>query len=226
MKLCVPIQASTQKEVKRRLLEASKQADLAEIWLDRVKDLDLPNLLAKAPLPILCVCKKVDEKGGFTGTREAQAQVLLDAIKYGAKYVDIPLNMPDKLNKKIVQNARKKGVKVIISHHDFKSTPELSKMLKITQKMTQKGANVVKLAVTSKSLQDAIDIICLGKYLQEQKMPHILIGMGQKGRLTRILTPTLGGEMMFATLSKKGQTATGQFTVKQLKKAWSLIKTK
>lgn len=230
MKICIPIQEKSQKKVKKRLqsapLSGEKQADLAEIWLDHIRDLDLKSLLKAKPLPVVCVCKRPEDKGKFKGSFEALSKVLLEAIKYGADYVDIPIKMPEKMNKKVVQQARKKNCRVIISHHDFKATSDYPKLVKIADSIKKKGADVVKIACHANRLEDTVNMIALGKTLQGLKTPHILIAMGQKGILTRILTPTLGGEMMFATLGKKGQTAAGQLSAKELRKAWSLIKAK
>lgn len=226
MKICIPIKEKSSEKVVKKLIEASEKADLAEIWLDQIKDLDVEKLLSKAPLPIVAVCKRKVEKGFFTGSYEVQAELLINAIKFGASYIDVPLFMPEKLNKKIVQKAKKAGVKVIISHHDFKKTVDYANLLKISEKIIKREADIVKIACKSQSMQSAIEMISLAKHLNGQKTPHILIGMGQKGILTRILTPTLGGEMMFAVLDKKGQTAQGQMTVDELKKAWKLIKVK
>jgi 3-dehydroquinate dehydratase type I len=200
MKICVPIQENSRKAAQKRLKELSEKADLAEIWLDQIQDIDIKTLLKDKPLPIVAVCKRPAEKGRFKGGFETLAEMLQKAIEAGADYVDLPLDMPEKLNKKIVQKARKKGCKVIISHHDFKKTPDYPELVKITEKMAKEGADVVKIATHANSLQDTVNIIALAKYLQGRKTPHILIAMGQKGRLSRILTPTLGGEMMFATL--------------------------
>ena len=68
MKICVPIREKTQKMALKRLSEMKGKADLAEIWLDHIKDLDLKKLLKDAPSPVLCVCKKPSEKGLFKGT--------------------------------------------------------------------------------------------------------------------------------------------------------------
>lgn len=226
MKVCIPIQENSQKEAKKRLQQVSKEADLAELWLDQIGDLDIKTLLQAKPLPVVCVCKRPADKGKFKGSFEELSDILLEAIKYGANYVDIPVNMPEKLNKKIVQQARKKRCKVIISHHDFKATPDYPKLVKIADSIKKRGADVVKIACLANKLEGTVNIIALGKHLQGLKTRHILIAMGQKGILSRILTPTLGGEMMFATLGKKGQTASGQLSAKELKKAWSLIKPK
>lgn len=226
MKICIPIKEKNPELVKERLLEAAKRADLAEIWLDQIKDPDLKDLLFKAPLPILVACKRKVEQGNFTGSYEDQAQLLIEAIRQGAKYVDIPLFMPNDMNKKIVQSARAKAVKVIISHHDFTQAPGYEDMCDLADKMKAKGADVVKLAVSPKDMEETVQVISVAKYLQGKKIPHIVIGMGTAGRLTRILTPTLGGEMMFAVLDKKGQTAQGQMTAEELREAWKLIKAK
>lgn len=210
----------------KALKKAKKEADLGEIWLDQIEDLDLKSLLKAKPLPVVCVCKKHSDKGKFRGDFAEMAEILLEAVKFGADYVDIPMQMPEKLSKKIVQEARKKGCKVIISHHDFKAAPEYPKLVKMADLIKKRGANVVKIAVTAKSLQNVADLLAVGKYLQGSKTPHIAIAMGQKGILSRILTPAMGGEMMFAPLSDSKKTAPGQLTVGELKKAWSLIQPK
>lgn len=223
MKICIPIQETSQKEVVKRLKEIVKTADFAEIWLDQIGDLDLKTLLKAKPVPIVCVCKRPADKGKFTGSFTALSDVLLAAVEFGADYIDIPMQMPEKLSKKIVQQARKKGCKVIISFHDFKSTPDYPKLVKLADSLRKRGADVIKIASFAKGLGDTVNIISLASYAKANKMPHILIAMGQKGMLSRILTPTLGGEMMFATLGKKGQTAPGQLSASELRKAWSLI---
>lgn len=223
MKICIPIQARSQKEALKKLQNTAKKADLAEIWLDQIKDLDLEALLKVKPLPILCVCKDPADKGKFTGTFAELSNLLIQAIKFGADYIDIPIRMPEKLNKKIVQEAGKMKCKVIISHHDFKKTPGYSELKKMAVSLKKRGANIIKIATFAGDLQDAVNIVALAKHLEGLKIPHILIAMGRKGILSRILTPTLGGEMMFASLGKKGQTAPGQLSAKKLRQSWSLL---
>lgn len=226
MKICVPIKERDQDTALHSLQEASRCADIAEIWLDQLVEPDLDVLIKRSPMPVLAVCKRRREQGAFTGSYEAQASLLTQAMEAGAKYIDIPLFMPENVNKKIVQHARRRAVSVIISHHDFKGTPEFKKMEALTQQMKQRGADVVKLALQTECAEDGVRVVALAKQLQAEKTRHILIGMGPEGRLTRILTPTLGGEMMFAVLHKKRQTAQGQLSVEELRAAWQLIKAK
>lgn len=90
--------------------------------------------------------------------------------------------------------------------------------------MKKRGANIIKISVMAKSFADTISIIMLAKELELLKIPHILIAMGKKGALSRILTPTLGGSIMFAPLTSSKLSAPGQLTVKELRDAWKCIK--
>ena len=89
--------------------------------------------------------------------------------------------------------------------------------------MKKRGADIVKIAVMARSLEDTFAIISLAQLLQAEKMPHILIAMGKKGILSRVLTPFLGGTIMFAPLRAGKATASGQLTVSELKKAWRML---
>ncbi|MBU1935422.1 type I 3-dehydroquinate dehydratase [Patescibacteria group bacterium] len=218
--ICIPIQAKSQKQAKIELKKAAKVADMAEIWLDHIRDLDIPDLLKNKPLPVICVCKKANEKGKFKGTSKQLIEVLFEAAKHGADYIDMPF-----ANSELRTPNSELRTKLIISYHNFTKTPSTSVLLKKALEMHKKGADIVKISVMAKSLSDAIRIIALAKQLQSQKIPHILIAMGKKGILSRILTPTLGGTIMFAPLTKAKSSAPGQLSVNELKEAWSLLKT-
>jgi len=205
------------KEAKKALKNIKNKADMAEIWLDHIKDLNVSDLLKRKSLPVICVCKKPDEKGHFKGTYKDVVDVLIKASKNGADYIDVPYNLIKNYKLKI------KNCKVIISYHNFIKTPSTSVLLKKAEEMKKKGADIIKISVMAKSLNDTVRIITLAKHLQSKKIPHILIAMGKKGTLSRVLTPTLGGTIMFAPLTKSKSSASGQLTVKELKEAWTLI---
>ncbi|MBN2096503.1 type I 3-dehydroquinate dehydratase [Candidatus Peregrinibacteria bacterium] len=228
MLICTPVQEKTQEKANKRLQELKNKADLAEVWIDQIRDLDLRTLIGKAALPLVVVCKKPAEKGAFRGSWADVAVQLENACKFGAEYVDIPFNMPKNLSKKVVHSSTsvgiKKKTKIIISHHDFRKTPSSQWMLKTARAMKKSGADIVKIAVMARSLEDTFNLICLAQRLQAEKIPHILIAMGKGGVLSRIITPFLGGTIMFAPLKASRATASGQLTVAELKKAWSLIK--
>ncbi|MBN2087516.1 type I 3-dehydroquinate dehydratase [Candidatus Peregrinibacteria bacterium] len=231
IKLCIPIQAKTMKEAKKAMVLAKKHADMAEIWLDYIKDLDIAELLKNKPLPVICVCKKPNEMGCFKGSDKEVLKLLTESSKNGAEYIDLPLDICDLrfgISDLKSQFTNQKS-KIILSYHNFKKTPSLSVLLKKAKEMKKKGADlragacIVKISVMAKTYADTIQAISLAKHLQAEKIPHIIIAMGKKGALSRILTPTLGGTIMFAPISKSKSSAPGQLTVGELKEAWGLL---
>lgn len=219
LKICTPVRENTQRKVLKRLRELKGKTDMAEIWLDHIEDLDIKGLLSNTPLPVICVCKKPNEGGKFKGTHSEIARLLSDAAKYGAEYIDLPIQVIKKSNS--IFDFR--GSILISSFHDFKKTPSLQSMLAKARGMKKRGADIVKIAVTARSFEDTFTLISLAQILQDEKIPHILIAMGKKGTLSRVLTPFLGGAIMFAPLSLRHATANGQLTVKELREAWELI---
>jgi len=226
MKICVPIREKNQAEVQKRLQEVHQSdADFAEIWLDSIADLDLKSLLSGIRPKVVAVCKKSNDQGQFKGSYKVMAELLEEACRLGAEYIDVPLKMPSEQIKSLQLKVKNFDSEVILSHHDFKKTPSLADLLKLAEKMAKLKPDVIKISTLATSDADAMNIITLAKMLEQQGISHILIGMGERGKLTRILTPTLGGEMMFAVLDKNQSTAPGQMTVKELKEAWTLLKT-
>lgn len=250
MKTVTPVQVSTQKEAKKRLRELAGKTDLAELWLDHIRDLDIADLLKNKPLPVICVCKKPIEKGRFKGTYKEAISLLKQAALHGADYVDLPYQILKKspltrglgvfplLNKEgcpkggVVLNKKQTtkisphwgGPRIIVSYHHFTKTPESRELLQKAIDMKRAGADIVKIACMARKMEDTIRLINLAHRLRQKGIPHILIAMGRKGALSRVLTPTLGGTFMFAPLTRTRSSAPGQLTVGELKSAWRLLK--
>jgi len=51
----------------------------------------------------------------------------------------------------------------------------------------------------------------------------VVIGMGEKGRITRVMAPFLGAEFTFASPESGGETAPGQLSVNQLNELFNVI---
>ncbi len=228
MKIAVPVRETSQEKALKAVKRVKGKADLAEIWLDHIKDLDLKALVKNSPLPLICVCKKPIEGGRFKGNYKEARKLLLEAAGYGAKYIDLPLkgirNQESGIRKHLADSRiLNPDSRLIISYHNFKETPGSSELMNKVKEMIRYGADIVKIAVKANSLDDTLAVILLAQQLQAKKIPHILIAMGKKGVLSRVLTPYLGGEAMFAPLDKKSSSAPGQLTVSELKTAWGLI---
>ena len=97
MKICTPIQETSQSVTLKKIKALKGKVGLAEIWLDHIRDLDLKTLLKNKPLPVLCVCKKPADRGRFKGSNSQAVDLLLEAARNGADYIDIPLQAFNKV---------------------------------------------------------------------------------------------------------------------------------
>ncbi len=99
------------------------------------------------------------------------------------------------------------GPKIIRSFHDFDKTPTLEELLIIAQDMSERS-EIVKIATTIKSFGDIKILSDLhSKLPSDQK--RIILGMGPKAHLTRLLSP-LKNQLTYTYLEDGEEAAPGQ----------------
>ncbi len=106
-----------------------------------------------------------------------------------------------------------KTCKLIVSSHDFKKTASKEALTTRAEDMLKTGADIIKIATMVTKLADNEVLLELGAELQEQNIPHVLIGMGEMGLITRTLGYKLGNAFDFVSLGSS--TAPGQLTIEQ-----------
>ena len=160
-----------------------------------------------AGVPVIFTMRSSVEGGGFTGSPDESADIILK-MAGGVQIVDLELARPDLDS--LAAGLRKLGLSVIVSHHDFKAQPAITRLRSIMLKAIESG-DVAKLAVTPSSLQHVVDIYRL---LQESDCRLCAIGMGEIGRQTRLVAPLFGSVL---TYGYTGQAvAPGQMSVREL----------
>ena len=183
-------------------LAALEGLGLAEIRLDRMVGLSLGDvaILFSRHEKLIATCRP----GSFPDN--ARKARLLAAVAAGAAYVDIELESKDGYRKEIMAKAGEFGCEVIISFHDHENTPDRKTLSAIVQDSFRKGADIVKIACFVRSERDNARL--LGLLDDSRKI--VVIGMGEKGRITRVVAPLLGSPFTFASLTEGRQTAEGQ----------------
>jgi 3-dehydroquinate dehydratase-1 len=114
----------------------------------------------------------------------------------------------------IVSMAKAEGKKVIISYHNYEETPKPDTLKKILSSMRKKGADIVKIATFIKSKEDLVRLLLLTN--NYKTLPIITIGMGEIGRISRIIAPIFGSCLTYGYINKPQ--APGQMKVSTLKK--------
>lgn len=195
--ICVSI---AEPKVKDCLL-ALDGVEFAEIRLDRIEDVSTEIHTIFSSHPRLIATYRPGKMD-----RSQRCSALIKAINAGAAFVDVELDADDSYKSRIIKKARKKGCKVIISYHNSDKTPERAELENIANWCFDAGADMAKIACRVVSLKDNARLLGL---LNDVR-PVVVVGMGRKGRITRIAAPLLGSPFTYVSFSAGKETADGQ----------------
>ncbi|MEE8167726.1 MAG: type I 3-dehydroquinate dehydratase [Candidatus Hydrothermarchaeales archaeon] len=219
MQICASIMEETVEGFLGAVASA-KEADLVEIRADGLAKQtrgEVERLLRSVKglvgMPLILTNRTKKEGGNFKGSEKERIEVLLRCMSL-ADFVDIEYNTDGRLRSSAIQEAKDEGVTLIISYHDFASTPADKEMLDILKKESALGADIAKLAVTANSMEDVLRLLEVTRKASE-KSRVCTIAMGELGRISRIMAPFFGSEITYASVGKA--TAPGQLTVKEVK---------
>jgi 3-dehydroquinate dehydratase/shikimate dehydrogenase len=182
--LCETVTGQTTAEL-TRARDAADAADMVELRLDGVSDLDVAGALAGRRTPVIATCRPTWEGGRFDGSEAERQAVLQQALEFGADYVDVEWKAGfDTLIS--VHHDR-----IVVSSHDFVGVPpDLSSRVRA---MRASGAAVIKIAVTAVRLTDTLPLIDIAK-----EGDAVVIGMGDAGVPTRLLASRFGSRWTYA----------------------------
>lgn len=231
-KICIPLVESSLSGVLEKMQEYSSSADVLEIWVgelfqnpglaDKTKILDA--LFAKKEecnIPLLCTVKDQKEQGRFGGTHDEKKELITDLFERGAEYVDVDYEF-DLPFFETLKTLPRRG-SLILSAHFFEGTPSFPSLKNRVQLMQNRGADIVKVACFPESFRDVLSVLRLSENLARKRVPFIAISMGDMGKVSRVMTPLLGGELMFVSPEDGKSSASGQFLVHDLQNALGMF---
>lgn len=219
--ICVPVREKSMAKALMEIQRVAHYADLIEIWMDQIEDLNIDRLFTVKRKPYVCVYKSKRERGKFTGLTENRIKVLQHCIELKAEYIDFNIEAPMRWIKLLA--SQKKATQLILSHHNFLKTPSFKVLARMASRMVRLGADVCKIVTTVNSKADIAALFQLADVLEEKRIRYIILGMGLDGRITRYYSPLLNNEMVFAPLVVKTPAVDGEIAADQLKKIWNNI---
>jgi 3-dehydroquinate dehydratase / shikimate dehydrogenase len=167
--------------------DAVRHADMVELRVDGVEDLDVAVALAGRTLPAILTCRPEWEGGRFDGSEEERERILSAAYDRGAEYVDLER----RASFAEAFLSRTGGARIVLSLHDFEGVPQ--DLGARVRDMRALGAEVVKVAVTPSTLNAGWK---LGELTRGGGL--VAIGMGDTGLPTRLLAAHLGSCWTYA----------------------------
>ncbi|OYR40111.1 type I 3-dehydroquinate dehydratase [Halorubrum sp. Eb13] len=112
--------------------------------------------------------------------------------------------------------AREEGVSVVVSVHDFESTPEPAALVDLLGDAASEG-DVGKLATTATAPRDALAMIEATHEATAAGHRVATMCMGEPGRHTRAVTPIYGSKIGYAPVDPANATAPGQYPLATLR---------
>lgn len=205
-------------------------ADMIELRIDLLKDewrsiAKIKEFLSRLTMPVVITNRRKEEGGSFTGTEEERIALLISILEAAeVNAVDIEFFAPAASKTAIVEKAKRLKIPVIFSYHDFKGMPGRAELLKIVSSMYEEGGSVAKIAVTSQTSSDALQLLELTYELSREGKLLATIGMGPVGRHLRVIAPLYGSVLTYGFLEGDEEVAPGQFSVKELRSMLSRLR--
>lgn len=199
-------------------------ADLLELRLDML-DFSGPEEMKKViekiksntGLPCIATNRLQSDGGKWSGSERDRTELLKQVLQL-VDAIDIELFADAGMRDSLIETAKSAGKTVIVSSHDFRSTPPVKEMKAILDRSFEAGADIAKLAVVPGSMQDVLNLL---QVTLDAGRPVCTIAMGDAGRHTRIVAPCYGSVLTYGSIGKA--VAPGQIQVHQLKSALEIL---
>jgi 3-dehydroquinate dehydratase-1 len=189
--------------------------DLFELRLDALfaRSDEIKTTIRNLRAPLIITARHPRE-GGLNQLFAQQRRSLLLRFLPDAAYVDIELRSAC-IFEAVLQEARAKNLRTIVSFHDFQETPSRSRLGEIARRARSLGADFLKVATrTDKPSQlTRLRDFFLGEW---PGMEISAMGVGRLGRISRIEFAKAGSALNYAHLGNPQ--VKGQLSITQLRR--------
>jgi 3-dehydroquinate dehydratase/shikimate dehydrogenase len=191
--ICETVAATNMRDLRRQ--RDASAADLVELRLDGVTDLDVAGALQDRSKPVILTCRAAWEGGRFAGSEEERLRILGAAIGSDAEYVDLEWRT-DRQRLPAIQSHR-----LVLSNHDFTGMPA-DLEARFESMRSSAAGGVVKVACAPGQARDLIRLHTLAASAGQR---CVVIGMGAQGLVTRICPDLFRSEWTYGGVAAPGQ---------------------
>lgn len=234
--ICTTIQNKTIDEI-YAILE-SGDVEMAEIRLDScplTMD-EIEELFSTSDVPLVATCRinavkerlsqtlaghtQDDRKLEMKASQEVESK-LITAIHAGAAFVDLEIEAPPMMSKRLRRETRENGTVFVRSYHDYKGTDSIEALKALTEKCFAIGADIAKIVTmaapcTDDNQSSDVDrVLSLYDHFDPAKL--IAFAMGDAGKTSRIQCLAKGSPFTYASLNEVDAAAPGQMTTREMR---------
>jgi 3-dehydroquinate dehydratase/shikimate dehydrogenase len=228
-RICISVCEATVAALQHSLTAAAEVCDLIEVRLDCLTPTELETgaslittLLEKSSYQSILTFRPAEQGGRRQINRETRRAFWSSAI-FSGSFFDVELDIAEGFNS-FASSASLPidWSRTICSHHDFRGVPR--NLDEIYDRLAATPARVLKIAVLAKDATDCISVFNLLKRARKEGRETIAVAMGPAGIATRILGPSRGAFLTYASLDGATATAPGQTSSRELHEVYRLEK--
>ena len=217
--ICTVIQNKTAAQIE----EILQHVEMAEIRLDRCSLTDSETETCfESDVPLVATCRVSEVMASDPSLSEIKAASLCEerlcrAIKAGARYVDVEVEAPKYMSKRVRSCAQENGTVFIKSFHDFSGTGSCEELKAVVEKCLHIGADIVKIVTTARTADEAERVLSLYDEFAPEKL--IAFSMGDAGMESRMQCLAKGAPYTYAALTEEDAAAPGQWSAAEMSSA-------
>lgn len=161
-----------------------------------------------------------DRKLEMKASQEVESK-LITAIHAGAAFVDLEIEAPPMMSKRLRRETRENGTVFVRSYHDYKGTDSIEALKALTEKCFAIGADIAKIVTmaapcTGDNQSPDVDrVLSLYDHFDPAKL--IAFAMGDAGKTSRIQCLAKGAPLTYASLNEEDTAAPGQMTTREMR---------
>lgn len=233
--ICVPLVGKHDEDIINELEKIlDKKPDLIEWRADHYENLANTECVLKVlgriteetqEIPIIFTIRSIKEGGEEISLTEREKLELIEQVCYSGSIdiFDYELVNDNEDIQFLCEVAKKHEVKLILSYHNFESTPDFETMVGKCREAESMGADIAKVSVMPTKMEDVLLLLQATEVAnQEVNIPLITISMGQYGSISRMSGWLFGSAVTFAIGEQSS--APGQVPIEDLREILRLMK--
>jgi 3-dehydroquinate dehydratase/shikimate dehydrogenase len=228
-RICISICKPTVAALEEAIAAAAEACQLIEVRLDCLESLELETgtsaiteLLRNSTCDSILTFRPA-EQGGQRELNDETRQAFWSGAIFSESLFDVELDVAERLNSS--DSSAPLPIdwsQTICSQHDFSGVPR--NLDQIYDRLAATPARILKVAVLAHDATDCLPVFRLLERARNEGREMIAIAMGMAGVATRILGPSRGAYLTYASLENGTTTAPGQISARELKEIYRLEK--
>ena len=174
--------------------------DVVEIRLDQlIQENELKTKISSITKPLLLTCRHPKEGGDNNISEPLKRVSIIEPLLSHASAIDIEISTATEM-KNLITEAKSKNIQVVLSYHNFETTPNLAELKTIATEAKDKGADIIKIATTTNTIQELITLLTFSENGSIENLSFM--GMGKFGMSSRLVAAQSGSVLNYSAIAE------------------------